>query len=134
MQGIPLGFLPLVHHCLLVYSPQVADFIRDKGFDLYAKSDYRFMESTYKLLVDSFRYKPAISIDQFFKDGFAEHKIILCKDIATLMRQKHGELSKTAPSKASLPGGSSYAPPSLSELAELHQKPAQSQGIRVVRH
>ena len=99
MQGIPLAFLPLVHHCFLVYSQNVADFIKDKGFDLYAKSDYRFMESAYKLLVDSFGYKPAISIDQFFKDGFAEHKIILCKDIATLMRQKHAELSKKAPSK-----------------------------------
>ena len=53
---------------------------------MYAKSDYRFVESAYKLLVDSFSYKPAISLEQFFKDGYAEHKVILCKDIASLMR------------------------------------------------
>ena len=86
LQGIPLAFLPLIHHCLLVYSPLVSDYIKEQGFDLYAKSDYRFIESTYKLLVDSFSYKPAISLEQFFKDGYAEHKVILCKDLASLMR------------------------------------------------
>ena len=92
MKGIPLAFLPLIHHCLLEYSPHVADFIRTEGFDLFAKSDFRFIESAFKLLVNTFDYKPAISVHQFFQDGFAEHKIILCKDIASLMKQKHKEL------------------------------------------
>ena len=84
--GIPLAFLPIIHHCLLIYSPHVNDFVKERGFDLYAKSDYRFIESAYKLLLDSFSYKPAISLEQFFKEGYAEHKIILCKDLASLVR------------------------------------------------
>ena len=51
-EGVPLAFLPLIHHCLLVYSTQIADFVRESKFDLFAKSDYRFIESVYKLLVD----------------------------------------------------------------------------------
>ena len=88
-EGVPLAFLPLIHHSLLSFSSQVADFVREKKFDLFAKSDFRFIESVYKLLVDSFNYKPAISVQQFFSEGFAEHKIILCKDIAQLMHKKH---------------------------------------------
>ena len=83
-EGVPLAFLPLIHHSLLVYSTPVADFVRENKFDLYAKSDYRFIESVFKLLVDAFSYKPAISVPQFFSEGFAEHKVILCKDIAVL--------------------------------------------------
>ena len=88
-EGVPLAFLPLVHHSLLGFSTPVADFVREKKFDLYAKSDFRFIESVYKLLVDAFNYKPAIKVQQFFSEGFAEHKIILCKDIANLMHKKH---------------------------------------------
>lgn len=61
-EGVPLAFLPLIHHCLLGYSTSVADFVREQKFDLYAKSDYRFIESVYKLLVDAFNYKPAIKV------------------------------------------------------------------------
>lgn len=61
-EGVPLAFLPLIHHCLLVYSTPIADLVRQSKFDLYAKSDFRFIESVYKLLVDQFGYKPAISV------------------------------------------------------------------------
>lgn len=94
MKGIPLAFLPLIHHCLLEYSPLVADFTRASGFDLFAKNDFRFIESAFKLLVNTFGYRPTISVHQFFQDGFAEQKIILCKDIASLVKQKHKELQK----------------------------------------
>ena len=100
-EGVPLAFLPLVHHSLLGYSTAVSDFVREKKFDLFAKSDYRFIESVYKLLVDAFNYKPAISVQQFFSEGFAEHKVILCKDIASLMHGKHKELSKGTPAARS---------------------------------
>lgn len=55
-----------MHHALLVYSTAVANYITEKGFELYAKSDYRFMESAYKLFVNHFNYKPALTKDQFF--------------------------------------------------------------------
>ena len=61
-EGVPLAFLPLIHHCLLVFSIPIADFVRQSKFDLFAKSDYRFIESVYKLMVDQFGYKPAISV------------------------------------------------------------------------
>ena len=109
LEGVPLAFLPLIHHCLLGYSTPVADFVRDNKFDLFAKSDYRFVESVYKLLVDVFHFKPAISVQQFFSEGFAEHKIILCKEIASLMKAKNQELTKGKPgssiSKAPRPTG-----------------------------
>jgi centrosomal protein CEP44 len=67
MNGAPFTFLPLIHHCFLVYSPVVAEFITANGFDLYSKNDMRFMESVFKMLVAHFNYKPALSIKQFFE-------------------------------------------------------------------
>jgi centrosomal protein CEP44 len=67
MSGAPFTFLPLIHHCFLVYSPVVAEFITANGFDLYSKNDMRFMESVFKMLVAHFNYKPALSIKQFFE-------------------------------------------------------------------
>ena len=93
MDGIPLGFLPIIHHVLLVYSPLISKFMADKGFELQAKSDYRFIENTYKLLLNHFNgYKPQITIQQFFTNGFAECKIIMCIEIITIMKEKHREL------------------------------------------
>jgi hypothetical protein len=45
-----------------VFSAEVAEFVTANGFDLYAKSDYRFIESVYKLLISHFNYKAAITI------------------------------------------------------------------------
>ena len=94
MQGVPFAFLPLIHHCLLIYSTEVSEYIVKNGFDLYAKSDLRFIESCFKMLLTYFEYKPALNVKQFFENGYAEHKIILCKDIASLVKSKHIELTK----------------------------------------
>lgn len=56
---------------------------------MYAKSDFRFMESVYKLLITELNYKPAITIQQFFAVGYAEQKMILCRDVCRLMREKN---------------------------------------------
>lgn len=42
-EGYPFVFLPIFHHTLLVYSPSVASFIVEKGFDLFAKNDNKFI-------------------------------------------------------------------------------------------
>ena len=52
------------------------------------------MEIIYKVLVQEFGYKPALTKEQFLALGFAERKIILVKDIVGLCRQKHLQLSK----------------------------------------
>ena len=108
----------------------MADFVRDNKFDLFAKSDFRFIESVYKLLVDQFSYKPAISVHQFFSEGFAEHKIILCKDIARLMHQKHQELTKSG--NKSVP--KSLVKQSAASNEETLPSASFGQKARVVRH
>ena len=62
MQGQAFAFLPFIHHALLAYSPEIAEFVTESGFDLYAKNDFRFMESVIKLLLTHFTYKAAITI------------------------------------------------------------------------
>ena len=60
--GLPPVFLPILHFALLEYSPEVATFLSDAGFDLHAKNDFRFMESAYKLLVNELSYRPSITV------------------------------------------------------------------------
>ena len=51
IKGNPHAYLPVMHYLLLEASKKVAKFVKDSGFDLFAKTDYRFVEATYKLLV-----------------------------------------------------------------------------------
>ena len=60
----------------------------ENGFDLYAKSDFKFMESAFKFLRDFTDFKANITIFQFFNEGFAEHKMLLCAQVCRLMREK----------------------------------------------
>eukprot|EP00347_Sterkiella_histriomuscorum_P001318 403372494 len=92
--GLPTVYLPIMHYALLVYSPVVGQFITEKGFELFAKNDFRFMESVYKLLLNQFNYKPSIQINQFFQNGFAERKIIFACEVIEIMKSKHQVLSK----------------------------------------
>lgn len=62
MQGQAFAFLPFIHHSLLTFSTDIAAFVTEGGFDLYAKNDYRFMESVIKLLLTHFNYKASITI------------------------------------------------------------------------
>ncbi len=51
LQGKPSAYLPLMDYLLLHASKRVAQFVKEAGFDLLAKKDYRFVEGVYKLLV-----------------------------------------------------------------------------------
>ena len=62
MQGQAFSYLPFIHHALLAFSSEIAAFVTENGFDLYAKNDYRFMESVIKLLLTQFNYKASITI------------------------------------------------------------------------
>jgi centrosomal protein CEP44 len=75
-----------MHHILLVYSPHVAYYITEKGYALKAQNDFKFMESTYKLLLNVFGYKPQLTLQQFFQNGFAERKIIFSTDVIGLLK------------------------------------------------
>jgi hypothetical protein len=52
--------LPLIHFCLLGYSKRVHDSLAAKGYDLFAKTDMRFLEVVYKLLRKEFGYQPQV--------------------------------------------------------------------------
>lgn len=113
--GIPLAYLPIIHHTLLIYSPMIAKFISEKGFELQAKSDFRFIENTYKILLSHFGgYKPQITINQFFTNGFGECKMVMCIEVIHLIREKHRELL-TKQNKAELRPGKNYNLPPPSE-------------------
>ena len=91
--GVPIAFLPIIHHTLLLYSPLVANFIAERGFELQAKSDFKFIQNAYKIMLDHFGgYKPQITVQQFFTKGFGECKIIMCNEIIGLVKEKHREL------------------------------------------
>ena len=92
--GKPEIYLPIIHYSLFNYSSLVAKFLSDNHYDMYAKNDLDFIETAFKCLLNLFNYKPEINTNQFFSNGFAEGKIILCKEIIDLVLQKDNELSK----------------------------------------
>ncbi len=95
MQGSPVVFLPMLHYALLLYSPQVATFIRDKGYELRETTgDKGLVSETYKFLLNTFSYRPKLTTVQFFQNGFAERKIILMTDIIQMVKQKNMMLNK----------------------------------------
>ena len=58
-------------------------------------------------------YKPAITIQQFFTNGFGECKIIVCIDIIQKMRQKHRALANAREKRA----------PAVKQMEEAEQPP-----------
>ena len=92
-QGVPKAFLPALHHVFLDYSISLAQFFASKEYELYGKTDLRFLETVYKVLRDEFGYKPHVTKEQFLTIGFAERKIISLCDILKLLRGKHEEMN-----------------------------------------
>mmetsp|Transcript_43424 Transcript_43424/g.41876 ORF Transcript_43424/g.41876 Transcript_43424/m.41876 type:complete len:82 (-) Transcript_43424:1537-1782(-) len=66
IKGHPSVYLPIIHFSLLVFSPPVAEYITNKGFDMFAKTDYSFMGSVFEILAMLFKYKAPFTLDQFF--------------------------------------------------------------------
>ncbi|MCQ2817994.1 MAG: hypothetical protein MJ252_12080 [archaeon] len=93
--GTPEIFLPVIHYTLFNYSQNVARHLSENNFDMFAKNDLDFINSAFKCLIKLFNYKPSLSTKQFFSDGFAEAKIILCNDIINLVKDKDKELSSS---------------------------------------
>ena len=52
-----------------------------KGYRLYSCTDQRFVESVFKLVRREFQQKPVLTVEQFLRKGFAEHKIIFLLNI-----------------------------------------------------
>ncbi|XP_041473120.1 centrosomal protein of 44 kDa-like [Lytechinus variegatus] len=93
-KGSPKEFLPIMHFMLCDYSRPVSQLILDRKIDLAAKNDQKFMEAVYKVLRDLFHYVPRITGPQFFSRGFAEHKILLTREVVSMVRNKHKDLTR----------------------------------------
>jgi len=88
-QGYADAFLAIYHYLMVDYSASLAQHVADMGLEFYAKTDMRFMQAMYKALREVFSYKPPLTKEQFFSNGFAERKIIMCTEIVTKTKDWH---------------------------------------------
>ncbi|XP_062610225.1 histone H3.v1-like isoform X2 [Saccostrea cucullata] len=98
-QGKASALLPIYHYAFTTYSCSIAELIASTDTELYTKTDLRFMEGCYKILRDLFHYKPPVTKEQFFNNGFVERKIIMCTEVMKLIQLKNKSLQpqKKAP-------------------------------------
>ena len=94
--GNPEIFLPIIHYTLFNYSKYVANYLSQNNYNMFAKCDLDFINSAFKALIKLFDYKPSLSTKQFFSEGFAEAKVLLCSDIINIVKSKHSTLCKKA--------------------------------------
>ena len=83
-------------------------------------------------------YKPQITIQQFFTNGFGECKILLCVELIQKMRVKHKELlaQQQGTKKSGTPSQKSAEQPQrkIYSLTEQEDIPAPQQRPLVVKH
>ena len=86
--------MKVLHYALFGVSGPVKKFIFANGIDpdTVHLNDHKFMKTVLHLLANLFHYRPRVTIDQFFRYGFAESKMLLCTDVITLVKRKHREL------------------------------------------
>uniref|UniRef100_H3HEH4 Endoplasmic reticulum vesicle transporter C-terminal domain-containing protein n=1 Tax=Phytophthora ramorum TaxID=164328 RepID=H3HEH4_PHYRM len=86
--------LRVLHFVLLDSSRQVAQFLVDKGYDLFGKTDARFVESAFRLLRDEFRCFPSLSVTQFLSRQFVARRLAIVADAAAAVAHKRQELQR----------------------------------------
>ena len=91
--GEPAGFLPLLHFVLLRHSHAVARWLAERGYELSAKTDLRFVETVYRLARVELGYRHALTSKQFLSPGFAERKVLFVIDLLRLVQEKHAAMS-----------------------------------------
>ena len=93
-EGHPTQFLRILHYALFGYSSPVRDYIFESGVtrDVVHLNDLKFFKTITHTLVHQFGYKSKVTIDQFFKYGYAEMKMLLCCDVISLVKRKQKNL------------------------------------------
>jgi hypothetical protein len=93
--GHPTEFLKILHFALFHLSQHVYQHLMANGVDqdTLVLPDNQFMARVLFIMPQFFSYRPAISIEQFFKYGYAEQKMILCIDVINLVRRKARSLT-----------------------------------------
>ena len=72
LSGNASVYLPAIHFLLLIYSANVADFIRENGYNnLVAQNDYAFMKNVLGVLAKIFDLHPPFKIEEFFAPNTA---------------------------------------------------------------
>ncbi|KAG7386846.1 Centrosomal protein of 44 kDa [Phytophthora pseudosyringae] len=92
--GAVSDLLRVLHFVLLDSSRAVAQFLADRGYDLYGKTDARFVESAFRLLRDEFRCFPSLSAAQFLTRQFVARRLAIVADAAAAVAQKRQELQR----------------------------------------
>ena len=90
--GLTEPLLPILHYLFADYSCELTSFIAYKGYEMFGKSDLRFIEVIYKILINEFSTKPMLTKHQFFTVGFTEIKVIFVTKIIFLCRTKSDQI------------------------------------------
>lgn len=92
--GDPRQYLPIFNYLLLEYSPLISKNLLDNNYEFYSKNDKDFVKTIIVCLINYFGYKPSISCEQFFREGFAESKINFTCDFIGFIIKEKDKLSK----------------------------------------
>lgn len=65
-----------------------------QGFDLYGKTDARFVDCAFRLLRDAFKYFPALTAAQFLSSHHQRRKLELVADVLQLVLTQHDESAR----------------------------------------
>lgn len=105
MAGDAEVYLPIYDYLFQWYNTRLANEIlrRDLKLPPYKHNRTKFLETMYLVLRELFQWKPPLSTAQFFSSGFAEKKVIMCRDIVRLIKEYSNtqKLPGQAPSAAS---------------------------------
>ncbi|XP_071950308.1 uncharacterized protein [Antedon mediterranea] len=98
-KGTPQIFVDILRSVLLQYSRHIAQLITSHQIQLSPSHDDRFIDGVYKVLRDIFNYKPIISKEMFLRQGYAEHKLIMMRDVIKMVQAKKQVLIRKSKSK-----------------------------------
>lgn len=102
--GEPAAFLPLLHHAFLGHSAHVAQWLGARGYELYSKSDMRFVELVFRIARAEFGYRHTLTPAQMLTAGFAERKALFAVDMLRATAAKADGLARDAGLPASAGG------------------------------
>ena len=97
VSGETKSHLPILSQALNSYSLPLSKYLHAKGYELFGKTDSRFLEVVYRMLRDEFNYRPKITRLQFLADSsFIERKILFTFDLLKLCQSKHRDLQRSS--------------------------------------
>lgn len=110
MAGDAEVYLPIYDYLFQWYNTRLANEIlrRDLKLPPYKHNRTKFLETMYLVLRELFQWKPPLSTAQFFSSGFAEKKVIMCRDIVRLIKEYSN--TQKLPGQAASPANTAARP------------------------